>query len=77
MSFTGDNIKNVRTKMFVDVYSGGFTPGTHIIMFALNKAPSGTANQQWRIVPVHHSERFDRSICRRRWCGRSWKGASH
>jgi len=52
MSFAGDNIQNVRSKIFVDLTGSNFAPGTPIIICTLNQAPSGTANQQWRINPA-------------------------
>ncbi|KAF9461425.1 ricin B lectin domain-containing protein [Collybia nuda] len=52
MSFTGSNLQNVSSKMYADVLGHGFAPGTPIIIYPLNEAPSGTMNQQWRIVPM-------------------------
>jgi hypothetical protein len=52
MSFTGDNIRNVRSNIFVDLYGGFSPPGTALIICTLNKAPSGTTNQQVYLVSL-------------------------
>lgn len=51
-SHTGNNIQNLRSGKFVDLTNSSFAPGTPIIIFTLNGALSGTANQQWRMTPV-------------------------
>ena len=52
MSFDGDNIQNVRSGLFTDLTASSFAPGTSVIIFSLNQAPSGTANQQVRFASL-------------------------
>ncbi|KAF8340941.1 hypothetical protein F5887DRAFT_919376 [Amanita rubescens] len=54
MSFDGSNIKNVGSNSYVDLWGGSkFASGSPIALYTpLNKSPSGTPNQQWRIIPV-------------------------
>jgi hypothetical protein len=54
MSFDGDNIQNVRSGDFADLFNSSFAPGTPVIIFTLNQTPSGTKNQQVRSLSVFY-----------------------
>ncbi|KAJ7836752.1 hypothetical protein B0H14DRAFT_3141641 [Mycena olivaceomarginata] len=50
------NIQNRSTGTHADLWGGDSArdsaPGTHIVVYVLNRQPAGTPNQQWRIVPL-------------------------